>query len=445
MSQAAVQYLQKKQIIFYENSTDTGMYKIISGRIAFYKNYGTGDERLIGTSSAPNYFGMMSALTGEVTAYTAVALEQSAVLYLPQDQLEMFPKSDPAGALALMKTLSRELRSAERRANGLLTELRRIAAGGGEAAQEINALLERCSVTEKRILDAHEQPEVSAVVQTPEIPRAENPAAVSEKKIFAKHLPDKEETRLPDPYLEGHRGYPGITRPEDKKYLLEQELTCPHCRQKFTAVRIQTSKLVPIRNSAENRRYDLRVTYSDFEVEWHEIVTCPHCWFSAFENFFRESKSLYRSRYEGNLAKLRDTLAVSFYSEPDLDSVFAKHYLAMVCAAGFTDSRQIIARVWMNLVRLYQDAGEVQLADLAEQKALDAYQTVYREVELTEGQEQRMCLTVAGILYARGEKQAAREWAIRVRHGSNDRTAYWNMAEQLLQDVRAELEEEKAK
>ncbi|MBR3703983.1 MAG: DUF2225 domain-containing protein, partial [Oscillospiraceae bacterium] len=117
---------------------------------------------------------------------------------------------------------------------------------------------------------------------------------------------------------------------------------------------------------------------------------------------------------------------------------------AMVCAPGFTDSRQIIARVWMNLVRLYQDAGEAELSDIAEQKALEAYQTVYREVELTEGQEQRMCLTVAGILYARGEKQAAREWAIRVRHGSNDRTAYWNMAEQLLQDVRAEMEEGKA-
>ncbi|MBR3705194.1 MAG: DUF2225 domain-containing protein, partial [Oscillospiraceae bacterium] len=351
MSQASVQYLQNKQIVFYENSTDTGMYKIISGKIAFYKNYGTGNECLIGTSSAPNYFGMMSALGGEVTAYTAVALEQSAVLYLPHDQLEIFPKSDPTGALALMKTLSRELRSADNRANDLLNQLRRIAAGGGEAAQEVAALLERYPVTETRIVDAFERPEAAPMPEKPEVLPVEKPVAVSEKKIFTKHLPDKEEVHLPEPYLEGHRGYPGITRPEDKKYLLEEELTCPHCRQKFTAVRIQTSKLIPIRDSAENRRYDLRVTYSDFEVEWHEIVTCPHCWFSAFENFFHENKSLYRSRYEGNLANLRDSLAVSFYSEPDLDSVFAKHYLAMVCAPGFTDSRQIIARVWMNLVR----------------------------------------------------------------------------------------------
>ena len=435
MSQASAQQFNKNQIIFREDSMESGLYKIISGSIAFYQNYGTKQERLIGVSFAPNYFGMMGALTGQNATCTAVAREQSLVLYLPNNQLETFAKNDPANALGTMRTLARELRMADERMNSLLKQLRVIAEEDGETARKIAPLLERYPAAQMRILDAMEQPEWPKPVEKVPAPAAVGRIVIRERN----QAPD-----MPEPYLKGHRGYPGVTHPEYKKYLFREDLVCPHCHQKFVANRIQVSKLIPTSELSEEKRYDLRIRYNDFEMEWHEIVTCPSCWFSAFESFFRENKRLYRDRYENDLARLRDTLTVSFYSEPDLETVFAQHYLALVCAPGFTDSRQIIARVWMNLVRLYQDAGEDELSDIAEQKALEANETVYKEVELTEGQEQRLCLTQAGILYARGEKQAARAWAVRVRRGSNDRTAYWNMAEQLIQDVRAEMKVENA-
>ena len=447
MSQASVHYFQKNQIVFYENSSNTSLYKIISGTIALYEHYGTSDEKLIGTTTAPNYFGMMSALAGQPTAYTAVAVETAAVLHLPQAQLETFPKSDCANALVCMKTLARELCAADDRFDALLHELRRIAHAGTDTGKELSALVTRYTATEPRILDTYTKPEPP---KEPEIlPAAEPepmPQPVMEEKVsagkivIAENAPRRAATPMPEPYLEGHLGYPGVTRPEDGKYLIEEELVCPHCRQKFIGHRIRSSKLIPVRNTAEEKRYDLRVTYNDFAMEWHEIITCPDCHFSALESHFHGNPDLYRSRYEGKLAQLRDSLPVSIYAEPTLDSVFAQHYLALVCAPGFSDWRQINAHVWMNLARLYEDAGEPALADIAEQTALEAYQKVYMEVDLTEGQEQRLCLMIAGILYARGDKMGAREWAVRVRRGSDDRTAYWNMAEQLIQDVRAEIE-----
>lgn len=448
MSQASVSYFQKNQVIFYENSTDNNLYKIISGSIAFYKQYGMPDEQLIGISSAPNYFSMMSALSGVPTAYTAVALEKTAVLHLPQSQLETFPKGDPASALALMKTLANELCAADNRLRSLMDELGRIVRDGGETGQKITQLLDNCraAVDEERILDAFVPPapiETPTPIETPAPPETSAPPEKDEPVVVVYESAKKNSAmQMPEPYPEGHQGYPGVKRPEDKKYLIQQELTCPHCRQKFTAERVQLSKLIPVRDPSEEKRYDLRVTYNDFELEWHEIVTCPSCYFSSFDQFFREEKSLYKSRYESGLAKLCDSIAIDFYTEKDLDTVFAQHYLALVCAQGFTDSRQITAHVWMNLVRLYHDAGDAALADLAERNALDAYQTVYREVELTPGQEQRLCLTIAGILFARGEKRAAREWAIRVRQGSSDSSAYWTMADQLIQDVREEMDAE---
>ncbi len=448
MSQAAVQYLKKDQIVFYENSVDNSFYKIISGKIAFYEHYATAGEKLIGTSSAPNYFGMMSALAGKPAVYTAVAVEASAVLHLPQAQLETFPKSDPVSALALMRTLALELCGADDRLRMVLDELRQIACSGADAEKKLSALLTRYTVGNNRILDAYTPQEPPAAAQAPSAPpipeqeAAPQPSATPSGRIaIAEGAGKRVQTLLPEPYLEGHCAYPGVRRPEDQKYLMEHEFLCPNCRQKFTGVRVRTSKLIPMRDTAEEKRYDLRVRYRDFQMEWHEIVTCPHCYFSALESFFRDNKSLYRSRYEEKLQRMRESVWLHFGSELDLDSVFAQHYLALVCAPGFPDWRQINAHVWMNLARLYEDAGDPRLADIAEQTALEAYQKVYMEVELTVGQEQRLCLMVAGILFARGDKQAAREWAVRVRHGSDDRTAYWNMAEQLIQDVRAEMNE----
>lgn len=433
MSQASVQYLQEKQIIFFENSLDTSLYKIISGSVAFYVHYGTVKERLIGTSFAQNYFGVMNAVTGRPATYTAVACEATTVLHLPQSQMETFLKSDPSSALAMMGELASELCAADERLENLVDELREIAGGNDETSRKILSLLEKYEVGGERMVDAFVPPALPDVVV---------PEESVHKIVVADNYAPQRTANMPEPYLNGHKGYPGMTRPEDKKYLLEQELTCPNCRQKFTGTRICASKLIPMRNTAEEKRYDLRATYRDFAMEWHEIITCPHCYFSALENYFRDSKSLYRSRYEGKLVELSNLVPINLYAEPDLETVFAKHYLALVCAPGFTEWRQINAHVWMNLVRLYQDAGEPELASIAEEKALEAYEKVYMEVELTQGQEQRLCLTVAGILYARGEKQNARQWAIRVRRGSDDRTAYWNVAEQLIQDVRAELEQE---
>ena len=437
MSQASVRNFQQKQVIFYESDVDKSLYKIISGKVAFYFNYGMPNEKLIGITTAPNYFGTMNILSGEPAACTAVAIERSMILHLPETELETFPKSDPYNATAVMRSLARTLARANERMEALLNELSEICRMGADADM-LAALIESYSdsIRESRVVDEYQPYSMPKVEEIPAPAPAKQPETVA-------NVAGGDAGAMPAPYLAGHRSYPGVIHPEYKKYLIPTEYTCPHCQNKFHGSRIQVSKLIPIRDEREEKRYDLRVSYNDFEMEWHEIVTCPSCYFSSFDNFFRESKSVYRSRYEKKLVGMYDSIAIDFSAERDLDAVFAQHYLALACAPGFTDHRQIVARVWLNLVRLYQDAGEPELADIAEKNALDAYEKVYMEVELAEGQEQRLCLTVAGILYARGEKRAARQWAMKVRQGSGDRSAYWNMAEQLIQDVRAEMEAEK--
>ena len=422
MSSASVQNYREKQVIFSQGQIDRNFYKIISGKIGLYIGYGTADERMAGVTAAPRYFGAMNVFGGRPSQYTAVALEATTVLQLPEGELDTFFKNDPAGAATTMRTAAGQLAAMQQCMNVLLEGLRTADKVDAKALQDLIAQCEDFPVPALLLDDYEEYVPIAAEIPAAMVQNAE-PAAAEVSSLF----------------LEGHRGYPGVVHPEYKKYIIQVEHTCPHCMKKFRADKILTSRLIPVRDESEAMRYSLRVSYHDFEAEWYEIVTCPHCCFSSFENYFKDAKSLYRSRYEKKLEQLRNEVKPDFARERDLDFVFAQHYMALACASGMTDHRQIEARVWANLIRLYKDAGEEELTKIAEQKALDAYQTVYMECDLQPGQEQRLCLTIAGMLFARGEKRAAREWAARVRMGSGDRSAYWNMAEQLIQDVRSEL------
>lgn len=426
MSKASVQNYQEKQIIFTEGTSDAHLYKIMSGQVAFFLDYGTPQEQLVGVSSAPNYFGAMNVFTDRPCGYTAVALTAATLMRLPEAALDSFIRTNSASAIVGMKSVANRLATVNEAAGLMMEELKAFCRGEKFGKRDLQDLVDRyeAALDPRVILDEYEE-----YIPAPVEEVTAEPAVTVEQDAASF-------------YLEGHRGYPGIIHPEYKKYLIQGEFTCPHCMKKFTGDKILTSKLIPVRDESEEMRYDLRVFYRDFEAEWYEIVTCPHCYFSSFENYFRDPKSLYRSRYESKLASLRESVALDFDRERDLDFVFAQHYLALACAAGVPDRRQIEARIWMNLIRLYKDAGEEGLSKLVEQKTVDAYQTVYMECELQPGQEQRLCLTVAGMLFAQGEKKAAREWAAKVRRGSGDRSAYWNMAEQLIQDVRAEMAEE---
>ncbi len=423
MSSGSVRLYRKNQIIFSQGAIDLNLYKIMSGKVGFYVGYGTEEEQLIGVSSAPNCFGTTNVFGGRPSNYTAVAIENSTLRYLNAQEVEGFFQIDPSAAAETMRTVTGRLGEVTEAMTQLLDGLRAFCRGekfGKKELQDLVSMYEY-SVDPAMILDKYEE-----YVPVAEKTAPAEPATAMEQEASSF-------------FLEGHRGYPGVTHPEYKKYLIQIEYTCPHCMNKFRADKILTSRLIPMRDLSEEMRYDLRVYYRDFEAEWYEIVTCPHCYFSSFENYFRDPKSLYKSRYEKKLAGLCDNIALDFTQERDLDFVFAQHYLALACAPGLTDHRQIEARVWMNLIRLYKDAGEDGLSKIAEQKTVEAYQTVYMECELQPGQEQRLCLTVAGMLFAQGEKRAAREWAARVRNGSGDRSAYWNMAEQLIQDVRTEM------
>jgi len=242
-------------------------------------------------------------------------------------------------------------------------------------------------------------------------------------------------------YLPGHRGYPGITHPEYKNYIYARDYTCPHCGKTFKGSRIFQSRLIS--SQVQPDRYDLRKFYRDFQVEWYELVTCPRCCFTALAGIFLEPEVLKKERYQERLSQRKGQLKLDFETERDLDFVFAQHYLAMVCAHGLVDYRQVRARLWMNLSRLYEEAGDGALVQEAKARAADAYKEVYINCRLDPEREQRVCLTVAGLLFRAGDWAGAREWAGKARDTEFGKAVYTRMAKDLIDDAREQMRAEK--
>lgn len=118
------------------------------------------------------------------------------------------------------------------------------------------------------------------------------------------------------------------------------------------------------------------------------------------------------SCFASKLARSHFAAGLDFHGERDLNFVFAQHYLALLCAPGLPDSRQLTARFRNNLHWLYQSAGDEALAGTARNRAIDAYQTVCLRCKLDPLHKQQLYMKIAGMLYLSDRLEEARQWAM---------------------------------
>ncbi|MBQ3078348.1 MAG: DUF2225 domain-containing protein [Clostridia bacterium] len=419
MSKTPITRYRAGHVILRQGESKDCLFKILSGTVALYVHYGEAEEYLMGSLTAPHFFGETTILSGQPSSYTAVAHSDVLAMSVPTDALEGYVKGDPRNALALLRELSDHFVTM----NHYIADIEEAVKDSPMDGHVLKFLQDQYSTSEEVDLAGlrHEET-LPPVVTAPQL-------AVEFDSLF----------------LPGHKGYPDHTHPEYAKYLFDKEYTCPHCSKKFQGKHTfyADNGLVAVENP-DALQYDLRIFYRDFEVEWYEVITCPHCLFSALDSFFTGMKYLHRHRYEEELLRVRESIWLDFSGERTLDFVFAQHYLALLCAPGFTDAKQITAHLWLNLCWLYRRYGDHEMADKAQAQAIEAYKNVYFQCGMDPAQEQHCCLLVAGMLYRTGDRTGAREWAARVRMNRMGKPAYAALAEALIGDVRMELAEEKA-
>jgi uncharacterized protein (DUF2225 family) len=237
-------------------------------------------------------------------------------------------------------------------------------------------------------------------------------------------------------YLEGHKDHAEIKCVDHKEYTYLKEFECPHCGTKFIAPTFNIAS-VSENDLKTLNSYEMRYCLEDFKVEWYQVITCSHCYFSAFVDAYKNKNVLvYRKKYEEDLKRAFSSLFLNFTGTRNLDFVFAQYYLALICAKGMQDTQQVNARLWLNLSRLYEDAGDMELSNQAILYAAEAFKENHTSSDLKKKLEHRICVNIAGRLLSAGEFKSAKGLALLLTTNREDRTFYTSVAEDMILDMR---------
>jgi CRP-like cAMP-binding protein/CheY-like chemotaxis protein len=104
---------KKNQVIYYEGDKGHGIYVIVNGRVKTTKMAEDGRELMTGVYGAENYLGIQAMLSGEPYSDTATALEDSALVLIPKDQLEPLLNMFPDVGHEFIKLLANDIREKE--------------------------------------------------------------------------------------------------------------------------------------------------------------------------------------------------------------------------------------------------------------------------------------------------------------------------------------------
>jgi uncharacterized protein (DUF2225 family) len=198
-------------------------------------------------------------------------------------------------------------------------------------------------------------------------------------------------------------------------YLYPKEITCPSCGQKFESIQIRRSKL-----KTYAIEEDSRVRYREFEPMRYSVIVCPHCVYANSATDFDNLSEVAKSRLQPFLKEYADQ-KLYFYPYTKDEEIFAGYYQAINCLEKIGGIEAKVARMWLNLSWLYDDAGETEASDSCCRHALSMFEKSFYNTsrETTVEQDQRFNLML-GHLYLRNNnpKLAAKHYYAAIkRHG----------------------------
>ena len=324
-------------IIINENGKDCDeMFILLIGKVNIVKNYDFPNKVILETITPGNIFGEMNFFCKGTSNTTAIAVEDTTVASITKKNFISMAKKNNDLFIQLMEILSERVIKAQNNIKLINSE-------------------------KMRIFKDYD---------------------INENAFYKSLLFPKE-----------HITY-SIVRPDEfENYIYPQTYTCPYCNQTFEGFTPLSSKLVLKGDISCN----MRRIYQSFDPIWYEVITCPHCYFSALENSFTSEEKLKKDLFADQLDLIKMELSLNFEEPRDIEQVFASHYLALICSSGYDNKKQIDAKLWLSVSWLYSDVNDAKMERFAVEKALEYTQIYYSECDLSKEASQ-VALMILGTL-----------------------------------------------
>ena len=105
-STSRMQKFQEDSIILREGELRDEMYKIVSGKVAVYINYGKENEYLLGILGEQQCVGELGILCRQPSMYTVVAVYDVLAMRISLDEFSGFLKNNNKNAINIIRNLS---------------------------------------------------------------------------------------------------------------------------------------------------------------------------------------------------------------------------------------------------------------------------------------------------------------------------------------------------
>jgi thioredoxin reductase (NADPH) len=86
--------VRRGEVLFVEGEPEPSFDVILVGRVAIVEGYGTPGQQVVGVHGAGRFLGELGLLTGQVSFFTAVMVEDGEVLTVPVPQVRVLVGQD---------------------------------------------------------------------------------------------------------------------------------------------------------------------------------------------------------------------------------------------------------------------------------------------------------------------------------------------------------------
>ena len=246
----------KSGTIFSKDGTGTEMFVVLQGEVAIINNI---NGAVLDIVKPGGFFDASLLFSKNELHITSSAITDVIALSINETNIESFLVSEPKFAFELMKAM--------------YARIERI-------SHDYEVSTGHKWIENKLILANYDTETKSNSNQVDDKPQVTNPQIVD---------PYNDETLVVRPHVdfklfpEGHTGEYELSLTNNNTNICEINYRCPLCGNKFKGLKIMSSKLgQPIIDK------DMRKHYKDLEPIYYEVITCPHCLYSALENIFEK-------------------------------------------------------------------------------------------------------------------------------------------------------------
>ena len=140
-----MQEFKEDTVIIREGDTSNVMYKILSGKVAVYLNYGQENEYLLGILSKQQCFGELEILCKKPSMYTVVAVYDVLLMQITEDEFDAFIRNNSRNASSIIRTLAHEVVNLKVNLDMVMQELSNSGEHGACKVQELRQRLYRAA------------------------------------------------------------------------------------------------------------------------------------------------------------------------------------------------------------------------------------------------------------------------------------------------------------